>query len=101
MKKITTLFLFLLLLALPIFGDYTYNFSRELVNGMYNINNIERVDVSGNQILLATEIESALPGKSFKIICDGANADIIFVDEISGPEQTTLNIVVTAHKNNS
>ena len=50
----------------------TYNYTREIVNELYNINNIERVDGEGNPIFLAKEIEIGLPGKVFTLKCCSA-----------------------------
>lgn len=79
---------------------YDYNFTRDLVNGMYNINNIERVDGEGNQIYLFHEIQSAISNNKFNIICVGENVTISFESELSSGEQSTLNTVVSNHKNN-
>lgn len=78
-----------------------YIYTRELINGCYNINNVQRVDGEGNQIHFAKEVEDVLPGKSFKLICNDAEAKFIFTEDLSSGEQTTLANTVTAHKNNT
>jgi hypothetical protein len=78
----------------------TYNYSREIVDNLYDIDNVARVDGEGNQIYLAQEIEAALPGKNFNVVCNGADAAIIFTEDLTAEEQTTLGTIVSNHKNN-
>ena len=101
MKKLTFILISVFFLSSIIYGDTSYFFIRALVDGLYNINNSARVDVSGNQILLSTEIAENLPGKRIVIRCDGVTTNIIFDIELTEPEETTLNIVVSDHKNNT
>lgn len=79
---------------------FDYFFTRELIDGRYNIDNIDRV-IGENQLHLFTEIKTALPGNDFKIICNGSDVKISFVSELSSGDQTTLDNVITAHKNNT
>ena len=76
-----------------------YSFTREL-SGAYNINNRARVDGNGDVIHLWSEIETALPGKTSKVNCNGINVDITSVSDLSAGDQTTLATVVSNHKNN-
>ncbi|KKN68364.1 hypothetical protein LCGC14_0452400 [marine sediment metagenome] len=77
-----------------------YSFTRELELGAYNINNRARVDGNGDVIHLWGEIETALPGKTSKMTCNGINVDITSVSDLSAGDQTTLATVVSDHKNN-
>lgn len=45
---------------------------------------------------LPSLIVTALPGKTFRIQCDGANLDVVFDDTLTSPEETTLNDQYTA-----
>ena len=78
-----------------------YNYTRDLVNGAYDINNIARVDAEGKQISLSSEI-SAVPAfaHKFNIICNGTGCDIDFNFTLSAPEKTQLDTIVSNHKNN-
>lgn len=78
----------------------TYTFTRELVDGSYNIDNPLRVDGEGNQIYLAKEIETALPGKSFKLKCNATQVEVIFTEVLSAEEIDDLTAVINNHKNN-
>jgi hypothetical protein len=78
-----------------------YLYTRELVNGAYDIDNPLRVDGEGFQIHLATEIVAALPGKVFKEYCNGTECKLVFVDTLTSGEETTLTNTVTTHKNNT
>ena len=79
---------------------YEYNFTRELVNGRYNIDNKERIDGEGNQIYLFKEIKTSFPTNLFKILCNGSSVKISFVNELTEPEQNILSTIVNDHKNN-
>ncbi len=79
--------------------DYTY--TRVMVDGTYSIANPLRLDGSGDQIHLSKEVESALPGKAFKLICNGAEAKFVFTEALSGAEKTTLDAAVTDHQENN
>lgn len=78
--------------------EYTY--SRELVDGDYNINNPARLDEFGNQIRITSEIEAALPGLFFKVKCSGENVTISFNDPLTEEQHDLLDTVVSNHKNN-
>jgi hypothetical protein len=79
--------------------DYVY--SRELVEGRYDIDNKNRVDGEGNQIHLSNEVSIALPGKLFRLVCDAGEAKFIFNTSLSPEEELVLDACVTAHKNNT
>jgi len=78
-----------------------YNYTRNLVNGKWDIDNKDRVDGGGNQIYLANEVETALPGKKFQLHCHHGNAKFDFESELTVPEKTTLDGVVADHQNNT
>ena len=79
-----------------------YNYTRgTIANGEYDINNPDRVDGGGNQIWLANEVETALPGKSFTLYCDATEATFNFPTALSAGDETTLTTTVNAHKNNT
>ena len=78
-----------------------YNYTREIVDSEYNINNPARLDGEGNQIFLGDEIVAALPGKSFKILGDAGVCKIQFDTALTDGEKTTLDTVVSNHKNNT
>lgn len=79
-----------------------YEFTRNLVGGSYDINNVVRVDGEGNQIYLYKEIlnEGSLPN-AFNINCEEASCIITFLEELTSEQETTLNNIVSAHKNNT
>jgi hypothetical protein len=79
-----------------------YSYERSTISdGRRDIDNPLRVDGEGNQIHLSKEIESALPGKNFKLKCHGDNAVLIFDNDLSSEEENLLSQVVISHKNNS
>lgn len=78
-----------------------YTYSREIVNGYWNIDNKERVDGEGNQIYLAKEVEQNIPNEEFKMF---ANEDICFFDfvnELTNEQKDVLDTTVSNHKNNT
>lgn len=80
---------------------YEYIFSRVLVGGAYNINNLARVDGEGNQIYLSKEVEAALPNKQFKMFCAASEVKFCFEVELTAGEQTTLQQTIDDHENNA
>lgn len=82
--------------------SYNYNYVRnQKPDGSFDINNPDRTDGNGDQILLAKEIESAFPAKIFKVICTGNNCDICFEDQLSESEKSSLDSIVNTHQLNS
>jgi len=77
-----------------------YLYTRHLINNLWDIDNILRVDESDNPIMLATEVEAALPNKIFNIKCSGDEAKISFDQALSSDDKTTLDKVVYDHQNN-
>lgn len=77
-----------------------YNYTRELVDGRYNINNKFHVDGSGNTIPLSKDImdEVTLPS-DVTLSMSGSNCTITFGGILTDPQKTTLDTVVTTHKN--
>jgi len=78
-----------------------YVYIRSLVNGMYNIDNPERVDGEGNRIHLAKEIEAEFPDWDFNVRNNGSVCKIVYSEALTAPEKTTLDGIVIAHKNNT
>lgn len=83
----------------------TYVYSRQAKGGStggYNIDNPDRNtgEPDYDQIYLASEIETALPGKGFRVCCYGGTCDIIFDAPLQPAEETTLTDTVNDHKNN-
>ena len=73
-------------------------YSREIVNGGYNIDNPLRIDGEGKQIRLAKELEEVIEC-GFKVRCKESSCKIITDEEVSNIEEITG--VVNAHKNNT
>jgi hypothetical protein len=71
-----------------------YEYTRELVNGAYDIN------YPGRETTLAQEIAIELPGKDFTICADDTVCKIDFTVELTAGEKTTLDTTVSNHKNN-
>jgi len=65
-----------------------HNYSRALDGGHWD------TDIK----LLAKEIETALPGKSFVARANGLNIVLDFNDALTGPETTTLDGTVSSHQ---
>lgn len=81
----------------------TYTYTRTALSGDgYDINNSNRLDGSGNQIWLAREIESVFPTKKFIVRCNGTVLTILVLDtdDFSTSEKTTLDQIVSDHRNN-
>jgi hypothetical protein len=77
----------------------SYQYSRELVNGRYNINNINHTEGGADNVHLFTEIinDATLPNE-FNITCVNSSCVITFANELSGAQQTALDNVVAYHK---
>lgn len=80
---------------------FSYSYTRDLVNNLYDINNVVRLDGSSNHIFVSTEVEAVLPGKTFKLVCDHGSAIFNFDEELSAGEKTILDGVVQTHKDNT
>ena len=93
-------FVLIFLLPLSAFGaDYVH--ARALRgDGFYDLDNPDRVDGGGLQIHCAAEVATALPGKTFKLVCLGTTCTFQFDGTLSGAEQTTLTDTVSDHRNN-
>lgn len=76
-----------------------YDYVRASVAGGWDIDNPARLD-TGEQIHLAKEIETALPGKTFMVRCDDTSCKVIQDVVLSGGDETTQDGVVSDHKNN-
>lgn len=76
-----------------------YNYSREIVGDLYNINNINHTNGGAEPVPLRDEIkaEGTLPDQ-FRIVCNGASCIITFASPLSGPQETTLTGIVANQK---
>lgn len=83
---------------MPIENGTTYSFTREIVNGSYNVDNPLDVDANGQAVSLSKRIEAALPGKTFSVMMSGTDVTVTFSQALSGGEQTTLTSTVSTHK---
>ena len=83
--------------------EFTHTYTRALVDGAFDLNHPERLDMEGDQILLAKEIEAALPGISFVVRMTGTECRVIVdaVSDLSVGDKNTLDTVVSTHKANA
>lgn len=79
-------------------ADHRYEYSRQVVNCSYNIDNAAKVDGEGNPIHLAKLVEAAIPGEKFVLRCNGPLAVFIFENKLTVGQQTTLTNIVTTYK---
>jgi hypothetical protein len=80
---------------------YKYYYTREIVDGNYNIDNPNRVDGEGNKVLLADDVETLFPTYQFRIYCGEGNVTIAFLgNELTNGEKIDLDTCVYNHKNN-
>jgi hypothetical protein len=77
---------------------FDYNYTRELVDCCYDINNQYDLDGESNVIPLCCAIKDSALAKDCNIKCAGTVVTISFVDELSGGEETTLDATVAAYK---
>jgi hypothetical protein len=76
--------------------DYSFNRGvHETVPGAWDIDNPDRT------YILAKEIETALPGKTFIVIINVVTVIIRFNVALTSSELTTLETTVSDHKNNT
>jgi len=79
-----------------------HNYSRELVGGSYNINNILKVDGEGTQIDLYKDINADEDfSHKFNIECNMGDCRITFNFDLSAPQLSKLDTIVNNHKNYS
>ena len=78
-----------------------YNYTRSLVSGSYDQNNVLRVDGGSNQICMYKEIiaEGLLPN-GFFMKSEGSSLTITFTNALTGSEKTLLDNLVSTHKSN-
>lgn len=78
-------------------ADYIY--TRETVNGRYNMDNIFRVDGVGDMINLAQDIisEGTLP-TDVNTSMSGGSCTISFSETLTAPQITTLDALVVTYK---
>lgn len=75
---------------------YNYEYQRGTnASGQYLIDNPARPTI------LSKEVETALPGLSFVLFCDGDLCRIQFDQELTTEQENTLGATVQAHKDNS
>ncbi|KKM02489.1 hypothetical protein LCGC14_1783920 [marine sediment metagenome] len=74
-----------------------YNYTREIVDGAYNIDNINRTDAN-RQIYLYDEIAAAFPGWVFST--NSVSVSLIISSQAAVPDQTQLDTIISDHKNN-
>ena len=79
----------------------TLNYTRVLVDGQWDIDSSDRVNANGEHLHLAKEIEAAIPGEPFKIVCDGSNVSVIFTNTLTQQQQDDVDSTVAAHKANT
>ena len=82
--------------------DYSnhYPYVRAIVGEGYDVDNELRLDGEDLQIHIAKEIEAALPGKQFKMYCEGTSAKACFTEALTVEEKTILDQVFSDHKAN-
>lgn len=76
---------------------FDYNYSREIVDGCFDINNQYDIDGESNVIPLCDTIKTAL-SKDCNIKCAGTAVVISFETELSAGEQTTLDTTISTYK---
>lgn len=79
----------------------TLEYERHQIPGGWDINNPNRKDGEGNQIYLAKEIETVLPGKHFKVICDDGHCNVNFQEDLTSEEESMVDTVVQNHQQNN
>lgn len=77
----------------------TYTYSRALVDGGYNVNNINNTDGEGDVIPLCCDIYDSSLGKRCNIKCYEETVEITFEDPLDPTEQSNLDGVVSTYKN--
>jgi len=82
-----------------------YEYTREKLTsgphaGAWDIDNPDRVDEE-KQIHLAKEVETAIPGRKFRLVCADTLATFIFATTLTSEQETTLTTTVNNHKNNT
>lgn len=83
-------------MAVPIPTQYEY--SREIVDGNYDINNPFDVDENGNPVSLFTRIEEGLPGRGLTDVALSESTAIVAIDTLTPDEKQALDEIVAAHK---
>jgi len=82
------------------YGYHEYQYTRTKLTVGYDIPNVDRVDGGGFQILLAHEIETALPSEKFCTHCFNTITYIWVHDaQLSSGDETILDAVVSDHIN--
>jgi len=71
---------------------FEYDYTRELVNNLWNIDNIDIPET------LAQVIEPNFPNMPFGIVCDGPSVKIKFNIELTSNQVTLLDLLVSSYK---
>ena len=77
---------------------FTYEFSRELVEGSFNIDNKFYKDVDGKIIPLAKYLLENMPSRPMNVRCGGTLCKISSATELNAAEITQLTNLVNAYK---
>jgi hypothetical protein len=85
----------------------TYEYTRERIASgdsanawdIDNPNRVALIDDENVQIRLSSEIKSTL-SKNCRVVCVGALCSITFAEALSAGDKTTLDTIVSNHKNN-
>lgn len=81
---------------------FEYEYTRHIrPDGRYDIDNPDRVDGEGNQILLAKEIHETFPDLLIKTQCVELVFKVITEIELDSTQQATLTQVVLDHQANA
>jgi hypothetical protein len=80
-----------------------YIYTRDLLpDGEWDINNPNRVDGQGDQIMLAYEIAQAIPAIThIDLVCVDAEAKVTTDPDLTPEQKTTMDTVVANHKANT
>ena len=79
-------------------STYEYIYTREIVEGAYNIDNPKTADEEGFLVHLSDYVAPSMGGKAFLLVCAGAQAKFIFMVELSAEEESTLSDLVVSYK---
>jgi hypothetical protein len=77
-----------------------YTYTREIIDGNWNVDNPNRKDLDGNQIYLIDEVQGVFPHISIKSYVRKEEVLFIFEAELSLEQKASLDTCVYNHKNN-
>lgn len=78
--------------------SYEYIYTRDIVDGVYNIDNRHTAIVDDLVVPISKSIELILPGKKFICFCSASECKFIFEVELSPSEQSDLTTAVNNYK---